>query len=55
MKVNNHLTNGELRSRLGTECMRTDRLSLFGHLKKKDENEWVKSVKHFEVKGRTNW
>lgn len=38
----------ELRS---SEIMRTVRLHWFGHMEGKNENDWVNSVKHFEVEG----
>lgn len=42
-------TNEELRSRL---VMRTAILWLFCHVEGKDENDWVRHVKHFEVEGK---
>ena len=49
-------TSEELRSRLLvesiSEVMRTGRLHWSGHVEKKNENDWVKPVKHFEVEGK---
>ncbi len=50
------LTSVELRSRLEiesiSEVMRTSRLHCFGSVERKDEEDEVKCLKHFEVEGK---
>ena len=46
----------ELRQRLGiesmTEVVRRGRLRWFGHVERKDDNDWVKACQRFEAAGK---
>ncbi len=50
------LTSVQVRSRIKiesiSEVMRTARLHYLGRVERKDEEDWVKCVKHFEMEGR---
>ena len=50
-KISNNDLNKRLNVEAVTDVVRLGRLSSFGHLERKDSNDWVSSCRNFEVVG----
>jgi len=55
VKLKDRVSNKELRERLGivdiTSLLQQNRLRWYGHVLRKDDNDWVKKCMEFEVVG----
>ena len=55
VSLKKHLSNEALRGRLGIDCVsdfvRRSRLGWFGHVVRKDDQQWVKKCMDFKVDG----
>jgi len=55
VKVKDRVRNKELRERLGTDniivVLQQNRLQWYGHVLRKEDNDWVKKCMKYEVKG----
>ena len=58
VSLKSRISSEELNRRLGvvgvTEIVRRGRLRWFGHLERKDRNDWVSDCRNFEVPGPKN-
>jgi len=51
IKVKDKLPNKKLRERLGLNDIQQNRLHWYGHVLRKEDNDWVKKCMECEVKG----
>jgi len=55
VKLKHRLPNKELRERLGVDdialVLQQNRLRWYGHVLRKDDDDWVKKCMHYEVEG----